>query len=1126
MMIVAGATVFGWFSLNKLELKLLPEITYPSVTVRTELPGASPEEVENLVSEPIEEMLGVINNLQQITSISTAGMSDVIIAFNWNTKMDRAMMDIREKLDRITLPDEAKKPQILRYNPETEPIMKLAITGDDPGKIRSAAEHEIAPRLETIEGVAAAQVIGGRETEISVEIDLPRLAKQGISIDTVAARLAQENINLPGGILQEGHARYLIRTINEFRSDADIGEIVIGSIRDTDIRLRDVASIRHTVRERTTITHVAGAESVSIHVFKEGDANIVEVARRVADLVNAKSEGTFSRTKGIRELLPEGASIEIISDQSVFISSAIREVQGNAVIGGLLAIVVLFFFLRNLPHTSIVAVSIPASIVVTLTALYFQGYSLNLMTLGGLALGIGMLVDNSIVVLENIFTRWDRDPTRLEAARAGAEEVSMAVTASTLTTIAVFFPLVFVSGIAGQIFGDLAATVSYSLIASLLVSLSVIPMMASFASVRPVDRVQPVWIRSRLAQFAAERRESGRSWVGLAPFIVRGVFDETVELIASEWRERVQRKLRGGGSLIRRVARIVLLPVHLVLFLLGVLLTATGRALLNIVYAAVQLTIRSTGALWRLVMLAMTPLLNLFDRSFDGARALYERLLNMSMRRPVPIVLGVFAMCAAIVWFVLPSLGLNVLPNMAQGEFVIEIKMPVGTSLEQTEAASRAIETLAGAVPGVDLVSAVIGSSASETFSEGVQRENLASISVRLDADHRTRDAEEAVMDTLRESLARVAGIEKATFLRPSIFSLKTPLEVELRGQQLNDLRLGAERLAERLRQEPYLRDVHTTLEEGYPEIHLVFDRVRLARLNLSPADVARGVKAMVEGVVATTVTEKDEELDIRVRSGRSGDLTVEDIARYVINPESDAPVTLGSVARIEEAVGPSEIRRVDQRRTAIVRADVGMDDLRRAFRSVEGILRSVPSPAGVTYVTSGQSDELEASVSSLATALALAIFLVYLVMASQFESLLQPLIILFSVPLGLCGVVFFLYLLDIPISIMVFIGMIVLVGIVVNNAILLIDAANRFIGEGAGVGEALRQAVARRIRPIFMTTLTTVLGLLPMAFDRGPGSEIRMPLAVTVILGLATSTFLTLIVIPLIYRITHRDRA
>lgn len=1106
LMLVAGAAVFGWFSLEKLELKLLPDITYPSITVRTEMPGASPEEVESLVSEPIEEMLGVINNLQQITSISTAGMSDVIIAFNWNTRMDRAMMDVREKLDRMVLPDDVEKPRILRYNPETEPIMKLALTGDDLGKIHSIAKNEIAPRIETLEGVAAAQIIGGREDEILVEIDVARAAQLGISIRAITERLAAENVNLPGGVLQESHAQYLIRTINEFRSELDIGEIVIGMSEEADIRLRDVASIRHNPKEQKTITHLAGRESVSIHVFKEGDANIVDVAQRVRSLISAETSHAFARNRSVRELLPDGSDIEIISDQSVFISSAISDVQSNALTGGLLAIVVLFLFLRNLPHTSIVAVSIPVSIVITFTAMYFQGLSLNLMSLGGLALGIGMIVDNSIVVLESIFTRRESDRDPIASARIGSDEVSMAVTASTLTTVAVFFPLVFVTGIAGQIFGDLAATVTYSLIASLLVSLSVIPMLASLGSSQ-TSTIDPI----------AGRTPGKSIWLF-------GLHD-LVHTISSDWNARM-RFSRPAGTLFVKLIRIPTVFVKFFLFLIGSFLRIVGAIIANAVFLCLFAFTRVTGLLWMLSMRILSPFLALFDRSFDAIRSFYGWLLSMGFRHSGTVLIGITVAGLVLLWTVVPRMGLNLLPNMAQGEFTVEVKMPVGTVLKQTEEAVTKIEAIASTMEGVARVSAVIGSSASETFSEGTQRENLASITVRLSDSHLSRDSENAIIEQLRGRIAQIAGIDKITFRRPSIFTLKTPLEVELRGQNLRDLRMGSERLAARLAQEEYLQDVQTTLEEGYPEIHLTFDRVRLARLNLSPIEVANGVKGMIEGDVATTVTQGDEDLDIRVRSTRETGLSIADIARYSINPGSGSSVTLGSVADITEAVGPSEIRRVDQRRTAIVRADVGMDDLRRAFRDVEQILRDTPPPSGISYVVSGQSDEMESSVNSLAIALALAIFLVYLVMASQFESLGQPLIILFSIPLALGGVLIFLYLLDIPVSIMVFIGMIVLAGIVVNNAILLIDAANQLILSGMAITESLNQAVARRIRPIFMTTLTTVLGLIPMAIDRGPGSEIRMPLAVTIILGLMTSTFLTLVVIPLIFRLTHRDRA
>ena len=508
-MVVLAVAVFGYVSYQQLPLNMMPDISYPTLTVRTEYPDTAPEEVENLISRPIEQRLGVVSNLVSITSISRPGMSDVILEFGWDTDMNDAVQTVRENLDRLNLPRGVNRPLILRYDPTQDPIMRVGIYGtENMYALRHIAEEEIKQELEALKGVAAARVKGGLEEEIRVEISERQLALMGLNINTINRRLQEENVNLAGGSLLDGQTQYLVRTLNEFRTIDEIANLVVGDRNNIEIRVKDVGQVYRTHKEREIITRVNGVESVEIEIFKEADANIVATAQRVRDRLFGTPEQLAyveqlkageieeaeanDRREQVRQFvqmkemtsfiaftLPEGVDMELLSDQSTFIESSVNEVKQTALIGGLLAILVLYIFLRNPSHTAIVGLAIPISIVATFAPMNIFGVSLNIMSLGGLALGIGMLVDNAIVVLESIFRCREEGDDMISATIRGTGEVGGAVFASTLTTVAVFFPIVFVEGVAGQIFGDMALTVVFSLLASLGVALFFIPMLAS-----------------------------------------------------------------------------------------------------------------------------------------------------------------------------------------------------------------------------------------------------------------------------------------------------------------------------------------------------------------------------------------------------------------------------------------------------------------------------------------------------------------------------------------------------------------------------------------------------------------------------------------------------------------------
>jgi multidrug efflux pump subunit AcrB len=1255
LMVVMAVCVFGWISYQRLALDLMPNITYPTLTVRTEYPGTAPEEVETLISRPLEQELGVVPNLISISSVSKAGQSDVILEFAWDTDMNAISQEIREKVDRRRLPDGADRPLLLRYDPSLDPIMRMGLYGpQDLFELRYLAEFEIKRQLEAVEGVAAVKIKGGLEEEIHVALNERKLAVLGLDISQIRTRLAQGNVNMPGGNLREGQTEYLIRTLNEFQNVDEIGALIVARQGGADIRLRDIGRVFKDHKDREIITRVNGNESVEIEIYKEADANIVAVARRVNNQLfglpeqrayvenlqreqenrgresTIEAEGDSSKadmgdqrqqearrtrehlvmTDFISNRLPDATSLEILSDQSIFIGNSISEVQNSALIGGAMAVLVLFIFLRNVLHTLIVGLTIPVSIVATFAPMFMSDVSLNIMSLGGLALGVGMLVDNSIVVLESIFRCREEGDGIAAATVRGTSEVGGAVFASTLTTIAVFFPIVFVEGVAGQVFGDMALTVVFSLLASLGVALYFIPMLAS-RQVRSVTLNQ--WERSdflrleslaRMRQTADESQPGARRLVsGLSalPFMlyelalrlllvvgvlvgmvlkaVASILFEVVWPVAKavelfwikpstsfqqsvcawagggglwrwEFAQRVWPEIlclkapadlaaglegcwdwlrRGRGWRLAPKGLICLLavPYFFVRFLLQTVMRLVG-VVLHLVLLLLALTVLCLMVLLGLVLMPLfLPVLFVFERGFGLVQRLYPVLLHAALRKKGVVVFGAVATFAFCWYYMLPTLGTTLIPQVHQGEFNLDVTLAVGTPLEKTSEVLGRVEKVVLRQPEVERASTSAGTdgSASSSAEEG---EHTGRVAVKLKADSDAA-TEERLVQRLRAQLADLAEVQLKVS-HPALFSFKTPIEVEVRGFELLEMRRVAQEVAQTLRQVEGLVDVKSSLQAGNPELQIVYNRDRLAEFGLDLRQVAEQVRTKVQGTVATDFRQEDQNIDILVRLREIDRLGLDELRRLVINPGNRLeggrvapPIPLAAVAEIRVNEGPSEIRRIDQQRAALISANLRETDLGTASKRIEAALAEMDFPPGFSYMISGQNREMETSLQSLVFALGLAIFLVYIVMASQFESLIHPFIIMFTVPLALIGVIIALYIGQVPISIVVFIGLIMLAGIVVNNAIVLVDYINTLRREGVVKVEAIVRAGSVRLRPIFMTTATTVLGLLPMALGLGEGAEIRTPMALTVIAGLISSTFLTLIVIPTVYAIVDR---
>ncbi|MEE8524263.1 MAG: efflux RND transporter permease subunit [Thermoanaerobaculia bacterium] len=1101
-MAAIAVSMFGAVAFTRLPINLLPDISYPSLTVESRFPGAAPAEVEALVTRPIEEAVGVVAGVQRITSVSRPGLSQVTLEFGWGRNMDFAALDVRQKLDLQTMPREASKPVLLRFDPANDPIMRLYLTGsDDLFQLRYLGEEILKKDLESTEGLAAVKVHGGYEEEIQVEVDEGKLSLLGLGIAEVRDRLASENINQAGGSLYEREARYLVRSRNEFENLDDIRNTVLFAAGGRIVKLSDVAEVSRGHRQREVITRfggrteilggvkseeseeseepdaaggtirvVADQEAVELALYKEGDANTVQVARAVR-----------ARLENLRDELPEGIRIATGVDQSGFIEASIREVLNNALLGGGIAILILLLFLKDPRSTLIIGISIPLSIVATFFLMYRTGTSLNIMSLGGLALGVGMLVDNAIVVLEAIFKRREQGDGPFEAARRGASEVGQAVIASTLTTVAVFLPVVFLEGIAAQLFRDQALTVSFSLIASLAVSLTLIPMLAALLS---------------------SIGETGKTEA------------KARELPPGRW---------------RRAGRFA-----------GV--TAPSYALFGI-----RWLLRGIG---RVLAWVTRPIAMSFDAGMAALSSLYPRLLRRALKaRAVVLALALVAFAGAV-WLV-PRLGLDLIPTISQGEFSFRIELPEGTPLEATDRFVQDVQEVLAAEPRVDSYSAISGGAGLAFASTGTEGENVARIQVRMRPGSTSAD-EDAVAALLRQRLEQADEVS-FKFERPSVFTFRTPVEVEVYSDNLVELHDAASQLHGEISKIPGIVDLKSSAELGNPELQVTFNREQLVQLGLNLADVAATIRNKIQGDVATRFTQGDREIDILVSSIDRGEASVEEVGDLIVGQRrvggtrtvremtesgfqvdreiqigrsQSVPIRLSAVADVRLTEGPSEIRRIGQKRAALLSGNLVGRDMGATAADVQETLRATPMPLGVTTALGGQQEEMARSIRSLVLAMAMAIFLVYLVMASQFESFLHPFVIIFTLPLGAIGVVCALALTGNTINVVALIGAVMLAGIVVNNAIVLIDAVNRLRREeGMAKDQALVEAGLRRLRPILMTSATTIFGLLPMAIGLGEGAELRAPLAITVIGGLAVATLLTLIVIPVVYSLLDRQR-
>jgi HAE1 family hydrophobic/amphiphilic exporter-1 len=1008
-MVALIVLILGVVSLSRLRIDLLPDIELPTLSIITEYEGASPEVMERLVTQIIEEIVGTVPGVEDITSTSSEGRSRIRVTFVWGTDIDTAAIDVQGKLeDEINeLPDDIVRPRIRKFDIASFPVVILGISSElDPVELTELAEVQVRYRFARIPGVAQVDFWGGFHREVRIELDPDRVKALSLPLDQVLEAIRDANLDLPAGSIEQGRYEVTLRAPAEFTNLDQIRDTVVAVRDGAAVTLGQIADVKDTYEKLTRIIRVNGGRGVRFGIRKQADANTVEVSNRILKEIDA-----------VNKAFPQIRIVPVIN-QGNFIERSIANVARSVLYGGGLAIVVLLFFLRNIPSTAVISLAIPISVVATFALMYFGRLTLNLMTLGGLALGVGMMVDNSIVVLENIFRRSKENreaPT--VASVEGAREVSSAIVASTLTTLVIFLPLIFIRGVSGILFQELAYVIIFALACSLMVSLSLVPMLAAKLLTSSERRQE-----ARLTKF---KRFASAS-------------DAFFSSLNDAYRDLVQ-------------------------WVLSHRLTT----------AFIAITV------------------------FGGSLLL------------------------------LPMVGTDFLPPSDEGEVRVSGEMEVGTRLELVDRQTQRMERIVyPAVP--EAVASVVSIGASGWRASAVTQGQIR-LSL-LSAAQRERSNVEIAADLRRQLKGQVPGMEIRTrapqgqFLLQRILGSDEGLTIEVRGFELATLDALAKRVAESIADVPGITDIKTSLEAGMPQQEIRVDRDKVADLGLSVRDVTEALETAVAGSKAGEYRVQGNSYRIFVQLKDAEKRSLDEILDLTLATSSGEQVALRNIVTTKAGRGPILIDRRDQQRLVTVEANVAGRDLGSVASEVQTLLDLIPRPIGYDLLIAGNYEEQQKSFRELVVSLMLALVLVYMVLACQYESFRDPLVVMLSVPLAAVGVFVTLFLTKTTLNVQSYIGCIMLGGIVVNNAILLVDQAGRLRKRGMGTRDALAEAGRRRLRPILMTTLTTILGLLPLALGIGEGADAQAPLARAVVGGLSGSTLITLVLIPVVYSLFHPE--
>jgi len=995
LMITLAVVLLGGFCFYQLAIDLLPDITFPVITVITSYEGVSPQEIERLLSEPIEGALSTVTGVKHVSSTSMKGTSAVMVEFDWGTDLDEASAEARDRLNMISafLPDDADDPVILKFDISAMPVMLLKVhstSGRDPYETLEIVEDIVKPRLEQIDGVAMAMIMGGREREFNVRVDLGAMKAYNLDFNTLAAIIRYENVNISGGSVIHGFTEYSVRSVGELPTAEEIGEIVIGNMDGTLIRVKDVAEVEDGYKEKKGFSLTKHQESIAVMVRKQSGANTV----KVVDLV-------LKQLPQIQEALPEDIKVEKAFDMSRMIRISIRNMLWAALEGGLLAVFIIFIFLRNLRPTIVAGIAIPTSILVAVIFMYFQNMTINVLTLGGLTIALGRLVDDSVVVVENTFRHIQMGEAPIKSAVAGASEVAMAITVSTFVTVIVFLPLVFVTGIAGVMLEEFALTVTYSLMASLFVALIVVPAFAS--------------------RFFSERMAEKKEWQAYNRL--------------REWYGRV------------------------------IAWCLNNR--------------------WKVLITCMAL--------FFGSLAL---LLIVEK---------------------------EFIPKFEESDFMVAIELPKGTPLEETEEVVGPVYDYLTSVEGIESEFVLFGE-----ISEGGMGQmvgltpgpNTAFLLVVM-KDRGDRDISyDELTSNIREMVKDIPGANmEINTLSTMIMGGRKPLTIEITGYEIDKLSDYATQVETVLEDTAGVTDISNTMTKGKPEIEITYNRQKLSQMGLTVGQVANTIKIALEGAVVSRIRIKGKEVDIRIRLAEEDRKSIDDVGEIPLMSPMGFTVPLREVADIAYTISPAEIHHKDQRRLAELSANIEGRTLETVVVDVKEEVDDISFEQGYLVNFAGEYEDMIESFKSLGLMLVMAIILIYMIMAAQFESLLHPLSIMFSMPFAATGAFLALFITNQTLCITSFIGLILLMGIVVTNAVVLVDYVNQLRRKkGLGRMEALVEGGKVRLRPILMTALATIFAMIPGALALREGQDMEQGMGIVVIGGLITSTILTLVIVPIVY--------
>lgn len=976
-MSIIAVLMFGIVSFTKLNVDMLPSFNLPMLMIMTNYPGAGPEEIESLVTDPFESILLTTSNIENINSVSSEGSSMIMLEFKDGTDMDFASIEVREKIDMVKsiLPSEATSPTIMKLNPNMMPIMNLGISikNKDISSLSSWTEDVLTPTLKRIDGVATIDTMGASSDEVKIVLNPDKLISFGINISQLMNIIRGENINIPGGTIKEGDLDILVRTSNQFKSVADIENIFIPTQNGEVVKLKDVASVKLIPKSRTSFSKINGKDSLIIAVQKESTANTVKLSKEIhKELDNLKKKN-------------KSLQITPIFDQAEFINLSLNTVKTNAIVGAILAILVLLFFLKDLKTTLIMAISIPISVIATFVSIYFANMTLNMISLGGMALGIGMLVDNSIVVIENIARLKKLGFSSYDAAIQGTKEVASAISASTLTTICVFLPIVFVEGIAATIFKEMALTVTFALLSSLLVAFTLVPLLAS-----------------------------------------RLITDESF---------------------------------------------------------------------------------NKENKFVNNIRYRYKNVLNWALNNKI-YVGAILLLSLALGVLSFTGIGKEFFPTSDQGIVYVDATLPKGTNTNVVNETSEYIIKKIGKVDEVETTALSISDSSS-----------TANIMLVLKESSQREKSDAEVANIIRSKIKDIPGVEiKVNSANSMMSSSSAPISITVSGYEFKTLEKISNDVINKISNVKGAIDIKIANEKDAQEIKVVVDKEKAAKYSITSQMVAQVVNQKLQSSKISSFTVEGKTYDVSIYSNDSSSSTLYDIENVNIFTQSGEKVPLTEIASLQRGESYHSIERKNQNRTMTISANIDNRSLGEVVDDMKKELTDLKLPNGYSISFGGEVAQMEEAFGSLFLALILSIALVYMVMAAQFESLFSPFIIMFTVPLAFIGALISLFIVNIPLSIPAMIGFVVLTGIIVNNGIVLVDLINRLKSEGKSTVDAILIAGPTRLQPILMTTLTTILGLLPMALGIGEGAELQLPLAITVTGGLLFATALTLIVVPVVY--------